>query len=231
MSAPSPPQPAQPAQPALRFAGQNFTVAGQKALFWPARAALIVADLHLEKASWFAGRGQMLPPYDSLATLQRLRVLIEETGARQIWCLGDNFHDDEGSARLEPAARALLAILTAAVDWNWITGNHDATLGGALGGAICENAELGGIILRHRADPAETRPELSGHFHPKHRAQSRGRTVSRACFVMGKTRLILPAFGAYTGGMAADHPEIIAAVGPAAEALIPTRSRLTRFAL
>jgi uncharacterized protein len=213
------------------FAGQSFEIVGGKALYWPAQNALIVADLHLEKASWFAARGQMLPPYDSMATLQSLAVLIDATQARQLWCLGDNFHDDEGVARLEPAARQLLKKLTAQVDWRWIIGNHDSSLAGDIGGAIMDEAEVNGLILRHRALAVETHAELSGHFHPKYRGQSRSRAVSRACFVMSKTRLILPAFGSLTGGLVADHPEILGVVGSHAQALVATRGRLLRFNL
>jgi uncharacterized protein len=213
------------------FAGQAFEVVGGKALYWPEQHALIVADLHLEKASWFAVRGQMLPPYDSLATLQGLVTLIEATQARQLWCLGDNFHDSGGVARLEPAAKALLAALTARFEWRWIIGNHDPALEGDIGGIVIDEAEVCGLILRHRADPNETRAELSGHFHPKYRGKSRSRAVSRACFVMSETRLILPAFGALTGGLAADHPEILGVVGTAAHALVATQGRLLRFKL
>ena len=217
--------------PPLSFAGHQCNVAGGTALFWPARAALIVADLHLEKASWFAAHGQMLPPYDSLATLRRIAALIAETGAHEIWCLGDNFHDVAGPERLEGAPRTLLTELTAATDWHWITGNHDETLPVGIGGSIHDEAEVDGLILRHRADPANSRPELSGHFHPKHRATARGRSVSRPCFVASDTKLIFPAFGALTGGLAADHPEVIAAAGAGAFALVPTRTRVLRFPL
>lgn len=220
-----------PPRLSLDFAGQTFEVVGGKALYWPEQGALIVADLHLEKASWFARSGQMLPPYDSMATLQTLAILIEATKARQLWCLGDNFHDDDGAARLEPAARALLARLTEQLDWRWIIGNHDSALGGDIGGAIMDEAEVAGLILRHRAHPSETRAELSGHFHPKYRGRSRSRAVSRACFVMSETRLILPAFGALTGGLTADHPEILGVAGFNAHALVATQGRLLRFRL
>jgi DNA ligase-associated metallophosphoesterase len=220
-----------PDLPMLAFGGQDFRIVDGAALFWPRHAALIVADLHLEKASWFAMRGQMLPPHDSLATLERLAAAVAETGARQIWCLGDNFHDDDGAIRLGGEARALLSRMTAALDWRWITGNHDAHLPDGIGGTVVAEAELDGIILRHRADPADPRPELSGHFHPKYRASARGRSVSRPCFVAGKTKLIFPAFGSLTGGLHADHPEIRAASGGGSEALIMSRGRLLRFPL
>jgi uncharacterized protein len=215
----------------LAFGGHDFTVAGRTALFWPLRSALLVADLHLEKASWFAARGQMLPPYDSLATLRALDTLITASGATEIWCLGDNFHDEAGAERLEGEARVLLAALTARTDWHWITGNHDEHLPAGIGGNIHDEAEVDGLILRHRAEPRDLRSELSGHFHPKHRASVRGRAVSRPCFVASNAKLILPAFGALTGGLAADHPEIIAAAGEGATALVPTASRLLRFPL
>jgi uncharacterized protein len=217
--------------PPLSFAGQHFAICGGTALFWPAQSALIVADLHLEKASWFAARGQMLPPYDSQATLERLAMLIDEVQARHIWCLGDNFHDDDGAARLGDDARALLAELTRRCDWHWITGNHDEHLPPSVGGTIWEERALGGLILRHRATAADLRPELSGHFHPKYRAGAHGRGVSRPCFVATATKLILPAFGAFTGGLAANHPEILAATGLPAAALIPARDRLLSFGL
>lgn len=213
------------------FGGHDFFILREGALFWPRRTALVVADLHLEKASWFASRGQMLPPHDSLETLRRLSALIERTSASEIWCLGDNFHDDAGSERLSEPARSLLARLTATTRWHWITGNHDEHLPGGIGGTILDEAERDGIVLRHRAELAEMRPELSGHFHPKHRASARGRSVSRPCFVATATKLVFPAFGALTGGLAANHPEIMSATGGGAEALVPAANRLLRFPL
>jgi len=203
----------------------------QGALFWPARRALLVADLHLEKASWFARLGQMLPPYDSIATLADLAALAVSTGAEEVWCLGDSFHDRSGCDRLPARARTMLTELTAATRWTWITGNHDPGFADHCGGAILEEAEVDGLVLRHEADPAEERPELSGHFHPKLRISLRGRQVSRRCFVATETKLILPAFGALTGGLDAGHPEIVRAVGPRAEALVPVADRLLRFPL
>ncbi|MBO9712405.1 ligase-associated DNA damage response endonuclease PdeM [Sphingomonas sp.] len=215
----------------LSFAGHDFRALAQGALYWPARRALLVADLHFEKASWFAGHGQMLPPYDSLATLHAVEALIARTGAGELWCLGDSFHDSLGCERLPEDARALLERLTARVDWHWITGNHDEALADPFGGRIAEEAEVDGVMLRHEADPADARPELSGHFHPKLRVSVRGRLVSRRCFVATATKLILPAFGALTGGLDARHREIVRAVGPRAEALVALEDRLLRFPL
>ncbi|HEV2748781.1 MAG TPA: ligase-associated DNA damage response endonuclease PdeM [Allosphingosinicella sp.] len=211
------------------FSGHELMALPQGALFWPARRALIVADLHLEKASWFARLGQMLPPYDSMATLGDLAALAVTTDAAEIWCLGDSFHDRQGCDRLPAQARAMLTALTAATRWTWITGNHDPDFADQCGGAIADEAEVDGLILRHQADPTEGSPELSGHFHPKLRVHHRGRLVSRRCFVATARKLILPAFGSLTGGLDARHPEIVRAVGPDAQALVPVADRLLKF--
>ena len=213
------------------FSGHDLMALPQGALYWPARRALLVADLHFEKASWFARLGQMLPPYDSLATLNDLTALAVATRAEEIWCLGDSFHDRHGCDRLPARAREMLTALTASTRWTWITGNHDPVMTDHCGGAIVDEAEVDGLLLRHQADPAETRPELSGHFHPKLRLTHRGRRVSRRCFVATDRKLILPAFGALTGGLDASHPEIVRAVGREAEALVPVADRLLRFPL
>lgn len=215
----------------LSFCGHDFRALRQGALFWPARRALLVADLHLEKASWFAKGGQMLPPYDSLATLADLAALADAHRIAEIWCLGDSFHDAGGMERLPPDARDALGRLTARIRWTWIVGNHDPALADAGGGHVADEAELDGIVLRHEADPRETRPELSGHFHPRFRVSRRGRTVSRRCFVATERKMILPAFGALTGGLDAHHPEIARALGAAGEALVPLTDRLLRFPL
>ena len=211
------------------FAGHALCALPEGALYWPARRALIVADLHFEKASWFAAGGQMLPPYDSLATLSALTALVERTAPDELWCLGDSFHDSEGCERLPEAARDALTALTGKLRWVWITGNHDAGLADPCGGEIVEEAEVDGLMLRHEAEPADVRPELSGHFHPKLRVRLRGRQVARRCFVATATKLILPAFGALTGGLDAHHPEIVRAVGAGAEALVALEDRLLRF--
>jgi hypothetical protein len=211
------------------FCGHELMALPQGALFWPSRRALLVADLHLEKASWFARFGQMLPPYDSIATLSDLTALAASTAAEEIWCLGDSFHDRHGCDRLPARARELLTALTSSTRWTWITGNHDPGFADHCGGSIVDDAEVEGLILRHEADAADPRPELSGHFHPKLRITHRGRKVSRRCFVRTSRKLILPAFGALTGGLDPCHPEIIRAVGPDAEALVPLADRLLRF--
>src|SRR3954451_3054602 len=213
------------------FAGETFAASADGALYWPANEALLVADLHLEKASWFALAGQFLPPYDSHATLSALAAAVERTGATRLYCLGDSFHDAFGCERLPANARALLPELTAKLDWTWIVGNHDPVFADHCGGTLADEVEVAGIILRHEAVPGEPRPEMSGHFHPKLRLNLKGRHVSRRCFVVSPTKLILPAFGSLTGGLDAHHPEILGSVGSNAAALVPVSDRLLRFPL
>lgn len=213
------------------FAGETFAATPEGALFWPARQALLVADLHLEKASWFARFGQFLPPYDSQATLSALTAEVARTGAKRIYCLGDSFHDRFGCDRLPAPARDLLLSLTGRLDWVWILGNHDPGFADHCGGRLADEIEAGGIVLRHEAVIADPLPEISGHFHPKLRLQLRGRRVSRRCFVAAPSKLILPAFGSLTGGLDAHHPEIARKTGPGATALVPVADRLLRFPL
>src|SRR5215207_6515125 len=143
----------------LSFAGETFYAAADGALHWPRFDALLVADLHLEKASWFARLGQFLPPYDSQATLQGLEREIERSGVTRLYCLGDSFHDRFGCDRLPAAARDLLASMTARLDWVWIVGNHDVGFIDHCGGRIEEECEIGGIVLRHEAQVDDPRPE------------------------------------------------------------------------
>jgi len=213
----------------LSFAGETFMASSAGTLFWQRQNALLVADLHLEKASWFARLGQLLPPYDSHATLSALAAEIEKTGAKRLYCLGDSFHDRFGCERLSPASRALLEQMTGRLDWTWIVGNHDPGFADHCGGRIVEEEEIAGIVLRHEAVAGDSRPEISGHFHPKLRLSLNGRRISRRCFVASAHKLILPAFGALTGGLDARHPEIVRAISGDAVALVPVADRLLRF--
>ncbi|MBV7266223.1 ligase-associated DNA damage response endonuclease PdeM [Erythrobacter ani] len=222
----------------LSFAGEELVLMKSNALYWPRERALLVADLHLEKGSWYAKQGQMLPPYDSRETLERVADSVKATGARRVITLGDNFHDNAGTSRLDPYASGMLESLTRALDWVWITGNHDEEMSRAFGATLVEELELNGIVLRHEAKRGETRPELSGHYHPKMRLKVRNRHIARPCGVVSRTRgkgdrMILPAFGAYTGGMDAGAPEILKALGPAnqIDAVLPAKGKLVRFPL
>ena len=222
----------------LSFAGEEFALTSGNALYWPRERALLVADLHLEKASFYARHGQMLPPYDSRETLERVALAIRETDARRVYTLGDNFHDSHGSTRLEDHAAGMLAALTRATDWVWITGNHDPAMEARSGGTIADELEIAGLVLRHRATAGETRPELSGHYHPRLQITVRERHIRRPCAVVAEGagtggRMILPAFGALTGGMDAADPAIRDAMQPAARiaAVLPLRGRLAQFPL
>lgn len=219
----------------FEFGGQQFELAGDAALYWPTERTLLVSDLHLEKASAFASGGQMLPPYDSLATLHEVAALVAQFQPRRIVSLGDNFHDDAGEVRLPSDAADVLTQLVANSEWMWITGNHDRNLEARWGGKSVDELRLSNIILRHEAEPGEISPEISGHFHPKYRQFLRGRMVARRCFVRGPRKLIMPAFGAFTGGLDAQDVAIYRACDLAeaeqAEALVPTRTGLARFRL
>lgn len=213
----------------LEFGGERFEPSPSGALYWPRLSALLVADLHLEKASWYAAGGQMLPPYDSHATLSELGKAVDRTGAARLYCLGDSFHDRFGCDRLPADARDLLLSLTERLDWVWIVGNHDPGFADHCGGSVVEEVELGGILLRHEAQAGEQRAEISGHFHPKLRVNLNGRRISRRCFVASDRKMILPAFGALTGGLDVRHPEIVRAVSGDAVALVPVADKLLRF--
>jgi uncharacterized protein len=213
----------------LSFAGETFVPSAAGTLFWQSRQALLVADLHLEKASWFARLGQLLPPYDSHATLTALAAEVERTGATRLYCLGDSFHDRFGCDRLPAQSRDLLLEMTGRLEWTWIVGNHDPGFADHCGGTIVEEVEVGGILLRHEAQPDEARPEISGHFHPKLRLSMNGRRISRRCFVASDRKLILPAFGSLTGGLDVRHPEIVRAISGEGVALVPVADRLLRF--
>ncbi|KQX17521.1 MULTISPECIES: ligase-associated DNA damage response endonuclease PdeM [unclassified Sphingomonas] len=213
------------------FCSVDMCALPEGGLFHAPSASLLLADLHLEKASSYAARGQMLPPYDSIETLRRVAALVDRTGARALYCLGDSFHDRAGIARLGDEARGLLSYLTARTRWTWIVGNHDAAFSDPLGGHVVSEAELAGLWLRHEADPADPRPEVSGHYHPKLKITLRGRRVSRPCFVVGRTKLILPSFGVLTGGMDAADPVILRTVGRDARALLAVQEKLLGFPL
>lgn len=213
------------------FCSVNLCALPEGGLFHPSSASLLLADLHLEKASSYAVRGQMLPPYDSIETLRRVAALAARVEARALYCLGDSFHDRGGIARLGDEARGLLSLLTARLHWTWIVGNHDRSFADPLGGQVVAEAALEGLVLRHEADPDDRRPEISGHYHPKYRVMLRGRRVSRPCFVAGRSKLILPSFGVLTGGMDAADPAILGMVGSDARALIAVQEKLLDFPL
>jgi DNA ligase-associated metallophosphoesterase len=169
------------------------------ALYWPDQGLLVVADLHLEKGSSYAARGQLLPPYDTAATLSRLARLIAQYAPRCVVALGDSFHDGGGPDRLTAPDREHLLGLQRGRDWVWITGNHDPRPACGIGGTFHETVAIGALTFRHL--PSGAAGEICGHLHPVARVSHRGRTVSRRCFAADETRMVMPAFGAFTGGL------------------------------
>lgn len=213
------------------FGGETLVSVDVAALWWPREQALIVADLHLEKGSWFAERGQMLPPYDSAATIKRLTQLADMWEARAIFCLGDNFHDDAGVSRLPEKAVHALRHLASRTQIHWIVGNHDSGIAGPTGGKVHEEIALNGLTMRHIARMKACEPELSGHYHPKMRTRLHDRIVSRPCFVMDECKLILPAFGAYAGGLDICDEAIRSHFPAGMTAMVHIRQRLCQFPL
>jgi DNA ligase-associated metallophosphoesterase len=169
------------------------------ALYWPEHRLLAVADLHLEKGSSFAARGQLVPPYDTASTLACLSALITDYSPRCVAAVGDSFHDGGGPARLRDADRDNLTRLQRGRDWIWITGNHDPEPAPGIGGVFQETLRVDRLTFRH--EPKGGSGEVSGHLHPVARIAHRGNAVSRRCFAADTTRLVLPAFGALTGGL------------------------------
>jgi hypothetical protein len=169
------------------------------ALFWEEQGLLVVSDLHLEKGSSFAKRGVLLPPYDTAATLGRLGDVIARHAPRMVIALGDSFHDRDAHGRLSTSDRDAMAALQVGRDWIWISGNHDPALPSDLGGVVASEVAIGPIAFRH--EPTGAAGEIAGHLHPKARVSARGRSMERRCFACDGARAVMPAFGAYTGGL------------------------------
>ena len=230
----------------LQASGQaEITVNGARliadlsgALYWPAAAALIVADLHFEKGSAYAARGVALPPYDTAATLDRLAAVMAAYRPQKLISLGDTFHDDFWRDRMSAADRDRLLALTGAVEMTWVTGNHDPTPPQDLPGQampVCTLQQDGVLVMRHEPLPrkdADYRPgELAGHLHPCAKIRRRGRSLRRRCFVHDGTRAVLPAFGALTGSLNVKHEAFDGLFdGTAYEAVLLGRERVAPVA-
>ena len=185
----------------VALAGAALVINPAGALYWPEQGVLVVSDLHLEKGSSFARRGMLLPPYDTAATLARLAQLIHRYAPRLVVALGDSFHDGDGPARLAALDRTALAALQRGRDWLWIAGNHDPEPVEGIGGRCAAMLRLGPLVFRHEPTQDASDGEIAGHLHPVARLSLRGRAVSRRCFVSDGRRMVMPAFGAYAGGL------------------------------
>lgn len=185
----------------LRVGDTPVAALPEGALWVDEAKTLIVSDLHLEKGSSFALRGQMLPPYDTHAALLKLADLTQRLQPEIIVSLGDSFHDSGGPARMDARGRHTLLSLMSRCDWVWVEGNHDGRAPETLGGAFHDALHIGSLVLKHHPTDAAAPGEVAGHLHPCARVIGRGRSVRRRCFATDGTRLIMPAFGAFTGGL------------------------------
>lgn len=185
----------------ITIGGVDLAVDPAGALYWPSEGLLVVADMHLEKGSSFARHGVFLPPYDTATTLARLGEVITRYQPRTVFALGDSFHDGDGPARLCADDRAKLTGLQRGRDWIWIAGNHDPDPATGIGGSFSAMLSIGPLVFRHEPSPAGGEAEISGHLHPMARINARGRSLSRRCFASDGQRVVMPAFGAYTGGL------------------------------
>jgi hypothetical protein len=181
--------------------GLDILMRASGALWVEAQRVLIVADLHLEKGSAYAARGQMLPPYDTAETLRRLTAEARALQPDVVVLLGDTFHDGRSEDRLAPRDAETLKALADGMTLVWVVGNHDADGPRALPGEVVDEMALAGLVLRHEPQDGPQAGEVAGHLHPAARVSTAKGTVRRRCFITDGERLILPAFGAYAGGL------------------------------
>ncbi len=167
---------------------------------------LVVADLHLEKGSAYGARRQFLPPYDTAATLGRLAAVVGRHAPRLVVALGDSFHDRRAAARLQPGDLDALRALQAGRDWLWLAGNHDPDPVPTLGGDHAPAWSFGPLRFRHEPEAGAARGEVAGHLHPVALVAGRGGTARRRAFVGDGQRCVMPAFGAYAGGLNLHDP-------------------------
>lgn len=200
---------------AIEFAGHEAWLHSGRAVYFPALRLLAAGDIHFEKGSFFGRFATFLPPYDTQDTLDNLEAMIAELQPRIFLALGDSFHDARAGERLCGQSFGRLAALIGRVpDWRWVVGNHDPHIHPDIPGARVDEAELSGIVFRHEAAPQETRPEISGHYHPKAAVTLRGHRITAPCFLKGYNRLILPSLGSFTGGLLADDPALSSLFSP-----------------
>ena len=185
----------------IELCGEVLTPDPLGALFWVQREILIVSDLHFEKGTSFARKGIMLPPFDTRATIMRLEALLNRYKPAKVISLGDAFHDIDAEARIEEEDAARIETMTGEADWLWILGNHDPEPPARFAGACEYEAQIGPLIFRHEPQAGSARGEICGHLHPCARVATEGRALRRRCFAVGEERLVMPALGAFTGGL------------------------------
>ena len=185
----------------LTLEGEELTLDPMGAVWWARERVLIVSDLHFEKGSAFASKGVMLPPYDTRTTLRRVAVLVDRYQPQTVLSLGDAFHDRDAEARMDEEDATMLAALTQRADWQWVLGNHDPAPPARFAGNACEEWSRNGLVFRHEALVNGRPGEISGHYHPCAKVICEGRSLRRRCFAFDGQRLIMPAMGAYTGGL------------------------------
>lgn len=181
--------------------GEELALDASGALWWQGEATLVLADLHFEKGSSYAHSGQMLPPYDTRTTLKRIESLVRRLSPARVIALGDSFHDRNAAERLDDEECARLEDLRQGIEWIWISGNHDPAPPYWLGGRAADEVAIGGLMFRHEPHEMGGRGEIAGHLHPCATVTRRGRSLRRRCFVSDGKRLVMPAFGAYAGGL------------------------------
>jgi DNA ligase-associated metallophosphoesterase len=185
----------------MQIGETSFIADPSGALYWEAERLLVVADLHFEKGSAFAAKQVFLPPYDTAATLNRLAQLVSFFEPRRVVALGDSFHDAKAGERIASEDRARLRSLQGGRDWIWIAGNHDGDLPVDLAGELLPELSIGGVVFRHAPRAGSALGEIAGHLHPVAKVAGRAGRVRRRCFVSNGERCILPAFGAFAGGL------------------------------
>jgi uncharacterized protein len=215
----------------FHLAGERLMLDPLGAVYWPAGGLLAVSDLHLEKGSSYARHGMLLPPWDTKATLDRLVLLLRRWSPRTVVALGDSFHDAAAHGRLPSAEEARLRSIASSLRLVWIRGNHDPTPPDTLGGDCVETLHAGPLAFRHQAEHGAGPGEICGHLHPKATVRARGDRVSRPCFVADARRLMLPAFGAYAGGLDVSDPAIAGLFPRGGRVFLLGRDRLFSFTL
>lgn len=194
---------------AIGFGGETVVLDARGVLYLPQTSTLIVADLHLEKGSAIGRAGSLIPPFDTIDTLARLEACIDDYQPTDLICLGDSLHDGNALARMNAADAAKITSLRRSIaNWVWITGNHDPRPPAALAGQVHEQLKRRSVTLRHIPDKSLPGAQIAGHFHPKTAIRLGRHKLSGRCFLIGADLLIMPAFGAYTGGLRSDHASL-----------------------